>query len=162
MVDGDITCFNCESSTVLSLSWTGGAVTTRSRFLTVNTSTVDSVETVQLKLQLHDAIFVCGQGFSRLADAPGQDDVPQMRVIAKNCQFVIPESYALLEQVGVAEPEAYQRAIQWSDYRGRYEGGRIFRKIDGAGDLIEIDYSSAGQPLEYQEFSGIQEFLPTN
>ena len=162
VVDGDITCFNCESSTALSLSWTGGAVTTRSRFLTVNTSSVNSVETVQLQLQLHDATFVCGQGFARLADAPGQDDVPQMRVIVEHCQFVIPESSALLEQVGVAEPEAYQRAIQWSDHRGRYEGGRIFRKIDGAGELIEIDYSSAGQPLEYQGFSGIQGFLPKN
>ncbi len=85
-----------------------------------------------------------------------------MRVIAEHCQFVIPESSVLLEQVGVAEPEAYQRAIQWRDHRGRYEGGRIFRKIDGAGELIEIDYSSAGQPLEYQGFSGIQGFLPTN
>ncbi|MDO7690126.1 MAG: serine/threonine protein kinase [Pirellulales bacterium] len=162
VVDGDITCFNCEASTVLSISWTGGAVTTRSRFLTVNTSSVNSVETGELQLQLHDATFVCGQGFARLADVPGQDDVPQMRVIAEHCQFVIPESSVLLEQVGVAEPEAYQRAIQWRDHRGRYEGGRIFRKIDGAGDLIEIDYSSAGQPLEYQGFSGIRGFLPTN
>jgi hypothetical protein len=85
-----------------------------------------------------------------------------MRVTAEHCRFVIPESSVLLEQVGVAEPEAYQRAIHWRDHRGRYESGRIFRKIDGAGDLIEIDYSSAGQPMEYQEFSGIQGFLPAN
>jgi hypothetical protein len=85
-----------------------------------------------------------------------------MRVTAEHCRFVIPESSVLLEQVGVAEPEAYQRAIYWRDHRGRYESGRIFRKIDGAGDLIEIDYSSAGQPMEYQGFSGIQGFLPAN
>ena len=162
VVDGDLTCFNCEASTALSLSWNGGAVTTRNRFLTVDTSSVNSVQSVQLQLQLHDATFVCKKGFARLADAPGQDDVPQMRVAAVHCRFVIPESSVLLEQVGVAEPEAYQRAIHWSDHRGKYEGGRIFRKIDGAGDLIEIDYSSAGQPMEYQGFSGIQGFLPTN
>jgi serine/threonine protein kinase len=162
VVDGDLTCFNCEASTALSLSWIGGAVTTRNRFLTVDTSSVNSVESVQLQIQLLDASFVCKKGFARLADAPGQDDVPQMRVTAEHCRFVIPESSVLLEQVGVAEPEAYQRAIYWRDHRGRYESGRIFRKIDGAGDLIEIDYSSAGQPMEYQEFSGIQGFLPAN
>jgi serine/threonine protein kinase len=162
VVDGDLTCFNCEASTALSLSWIGGAVTTRNRFLTVDTSSVNSVESVQLQIQLLDASFVCKKGFARLADAPGQDDVPQMRVTAEHCRFVIPESSVLLEQVGVAEPEAYQRAIHWRDHRGRYEGGRIFRKIDGAGDLIEIDYSSAGQPMEYQGFSGFQGFLPAN
>ena len=162
VVDGDLTCFNCEASTALSLSWIGGAVTTRNRFLTVDTSSVNSVESVQLQIQLLDASFVCKKGFARLADAPGQDDVPQMRVTAEHCRFVIPESSVLLEQVGVAEPEAYQRAIYWRDHRGRYESGRIFRKIDGAGDLIEIDYSSAGQPMEYQGFSGFQGFLPAN
>ena len=162
VVDGDLTCFNCEASAALSLSWIGGTVTTRNRFLTVDTNSVSSGESVQLQLQLLDATFVCKKGFVRLADAPGQNDVPQMRVTAEHCRFVIPETSVLLEQVGVAEPEAYQGAIHWSDHQGRYEGGRIFRKIDGAGDLIEIDYSSAGQPMEYQGFSSIQGFLPTN
>ena len=161
-VNGDLTCFNCEEATVLSLSWAGGAVTTKKRFLTVDGSSVNSVESVDMQLQLRDATFSCNKGFARLADAPGQDDVPQMRVITEHCRFIIPDSSVLIEQVGVAEPEAYQKAILWSDHRGKYEGGRIFRKIDGAGDLIEIDYSSAGQAMEYQGFSGIQGFLPTN
>ena len=162
VIDGDLTCFNCEASAALSLRWIGGAVTTSNRFLTVDTSSVNPGESVELQLQLIDATFVCNKGFARLADAPGQNDVPQIRVTAEHCRFVIPETSVLLEQVGVAEPEAYQGAIHWSDHRGRYEGGRIFRKIDGAGNLIEIDYSSAGQPMEYQGFSGIQGFKPTN
>ena len=162
VVNGDLTCFNCEEATALSLSWIDGAVTTKKRFLTVDGSSVNSVESVDMQLQLRDATFTCNKGFARLADVPGQDDIPQMRVMTEHCRFVIPESSVLIEQVGVAEPEAYQRAILWSDHRGKYEGGRIFRKIDGAGDLIEIDYSSAGQAMEYQGFSGIQGFLPTN
>ena len=110
VVNGDITCFNCEASTALSLSWIGGAVTTRNRFLTVDTSSVNSVESVQLQIQLLDASFVCKKGFARLADAPGQDDVPQMRVTAEHCRFVIPESSVLLEQVGVAEPECLSKS----------------------------------------------------
>ena len=109
-----------------------------------------------VQLHLRDATFVCQDGFARLEDAPGQDDVPQLRVVVEHCRFIIPESAVLLEQVGVAEPEVYQRAINWTDQRGRYEGGRIFRKIDGAGNLVEIDYSSAGQPLEYRGFSAIE------
>ena len=161
-MNGDLTCFNCEEATALSLSWIGGAVTTKKRFLTVDGSSVSSVKSVDLQLQLRDATFTCNKGFARLADAPGQDDIPQMRVLAEHCRFVISESSVLLEQVGVAEPEAYQEAVHWSDHLGKYEGGRIFRKIDGAGDPIEIDYSSAGQPMEYQGISGIQGFLPTN
>ena len=59
-----------------------------------------------------------------------------MRVLAEHCRFVIPESSVLLEQVGVAEPEAYQEAVQWSDHREN-EGGRIFRKIDSGGDSVD-------------------------
>jgi len=162
VINGDLTCFNCEEATALSLSWIGGVVTTKKRFLTVDGSSVSSVESVDMQLQLRDASFTCNKGFARLADAPGQDKIPQMRVRAQRCRFVIPESSVLLEQVGVAEPEAYQKAIHWSDHRGKYEGGRIFRKIDGAGAPIEIDYSSAGQPMEYEGFSGIQGFFPTN
>ena len=162
VVKGDLTCFNCEEATALSLSWIGGAVTTKRRFLTVDGSSVNSVKSVDMQLQLRDATFTCNKGFARLADAPGQDKIPQMSVLAEHCRFVISESSVFLEQVGVAEPEAYQEAVQWSDHRGKYEGGRIFRKIDGAGDPIEIDYSSAGQPMDYQGFSGIQGFLPTN
>ncbi len=162
VINGDIRCFECEAGTSLSLSWTGGSVTTRERFLTAGISSVNFAKPNQLQLQLYGATFVCNRGFARLADIPGQNEVPQMKVTTEYCRFVVPESSALLEQVGVAEPEAYQEAIQWADHRGKYEGSRIFKKIDGAGDLIEIDYSSAGQPMEYQGFSGIQGFLPTN
>ena len=82
IMNGDITCFNCEEATALSLSWIGGAVTTKKRFLTVDGSSVSSVKSVDLQLQLRDATFTCNKGFARLADAPGQDNIPQMRVLA--------------------------------------------------------------------------------
>ena len=156
VVKGNFTCFVCESSTALSLSWIGGGVTVDQRFLTVKSSSTHPFEPAKVQLRLRDATFACQEGFARLEDAPGQDDVPQLRAVIDSCRFIIPESDVLLEQVGVAEPEVYQRAINWTDYRGRYEGGSIFRKIDGAGNAIEIDYSSAGQPLEYRDFSAIK------
>ena len=155
-VNGDLTCFVCESSTAWSLSWIGGGVTVEQRFLTARSKSMFPFMSANVQLRLRDATFVCQDGFARLEDAPGQDDVPQLRVVVEHCRFIIPESAVLLEQVGVAEPEVYQRAINWTDQRGRYEGGRIFRKIDGAGNLVEIDYSSAGQPLEYRGFSAIE------
>ncbi len=156
IVKGDLTCFVCESSTAMSLFWRGGGVTVDQRFLTVRSSSTRPFEPAKVQLHLRDATFACQDGFTRLEDAPGQDDVPQLRVVVDRCRFIIPESVVLLEQVGVAEPEVYQRAINWTDNLGRYEGGSIFRKIDGAGNAIEIDYSSAGQPMEYQGFSGVQ------
>ena len=140
----------------MSLSWIGGGVTVDQRFLTVKSSSTHPFEPAKVQLRLRDATFACQEGFARLEDAPGQDDVPQLRAVIDSCRFIIPESDVLLEQVGVAEPEVYQRAINWTDYRGRYEGGSIFRKIDGAGNAIEIDYSSAGQSLDYRDFSAIK------
>ncbi|MBT6055986.1 MAG: serine/threonine protein kinase, partial [Planctomycetaceae bacterium] len=162
LVKGNLTCFVCESSTATSLSWSGGGVTVDRRFLTVRGSSARPFEPAKVQLRLRDATFACQDGFARLEDAPGQDDVPQLRVVVDRCRFIIPESVVLLEQIGVAEPEVYQRAINWTDNRGRYEGGSIFRKIDGAGNAIEIDYSSAGQPMDYQDFVGGQRPLFTD
>ena len=156
LVKGNLTCFVCESSTAMTLFWSGGGVTVDQRFLTVRSSSTRLFEPAKVQLRLRDATFACQDGFTRLEDAPGQDDVPQLRVVVDRCRFFVPESVVLLEQIGVAEPEVYQRAINWTDNLGRYEGGSIFRKIDGAGNAIEIDYSSAGQPMDYQDFPGVQ------
>ncbi|GAF98540.1 unnamed protein product, partial [marine sediment metagenome] len=103
-VNGDLTCFVCESSTAWSLSWIGGGVTVEQRFLTARTKSMFPFESAKVQLRLRDATFVCQDGFARLEDAPGQDDVPQLRVVVEHCRFIIPESAVLLEQVGVAEP----------------------------------------------------------
>ena len=59
VMKGDLTCFNCKEATALSLSWIGGAVTTERRFLTVDGSSVNSVKSVEMQLQLRDATFMC-------------------------------------------------------------------------------------------------------
>ena len=150
MFNGDATWCRVEGGSNVSMRWTRGSATTSGRFLEVVGNASPSEPEAVLSLDLEDATFACQQGFARLTDTPAQSRVPRLEATVARCRFLVPEPSALLEQVGVAEPEIYQVAIDWQDWRGRYEGSRCYRRIDGAGDPIEIDYASAGRPLLYQ------------
>ena len=152
MVNGDVTCCLLTGGSEATLKWREGGVMTSGRFIEMSGNTSRKLPDTLLALELNDATFACQLGFARLLDTPTQTRVPRLKVSARQCRFLIPEPAALLEQAGVAEPEIYQAAIDWQDWRGRYEGSRFFRRIDGAGDPIEIDYASAGRPLNHQAF----------
>lgn len=152
VINGDATCCFVTGGSEAVLTWQRGGVTTSGRFIEISGNTSRSILDTLLTLDLNDATFACELGFARLLDAPTQARVPRLEVSARQCRFLIPEPAALLEQAGVAEPEIYQASIDWQDRRGRYEGSHFFRRIDGAGDPIEIDYASAGRPLAHQAF----------
>jgi hypothetical protein len=152
MVNADATCCFLAGGSEAELIWRHGGVTTSNRFVEMSGNASRELSDTRLTLDLSDATFACELGFARLTDTPTQVRVPQLAVSARQCRFLIPEPAALLEQAGVAEPEIYQAAIDWQDWRGRYEGSRFYRRIDGAGDPIEIDYSSAGRSLAHQAF----------
>ena len=152
MVNADATCCFLTGGSEAELIWRHGGVTTSNRFVEMSGNASRELSDTRLTLDLSDATFACELGFARLTDTPTQVRVPQLAVSARQCRFLIPEPAALLEQAGVAEPEIYQAAIDWQDWRGRYEGSRFYRRIDGAGDPIEIDYSSAGRSLAHQAF----------
>ena len=150
VVNGEATVCGVEGATGLSLTWRGGGATVIGRFLDVGGSP-SSVGPL-IGLRLDTATFACQEGFIRLADAPTQIRVPRLEAVVERCRLLIPEPAALIEQIGVAEPEAYQTAVNWLDRLGRYEGSRIFRRIDGAGDTVEIDFAAAPRPLAHQPF----------
>jgi hypothetical protein len=151
-INGDATCCVLAGGSEAVLAWRNGGVTTSGRFVEMSGNAAGELTGPRLTLDLNDATFACQLGFAWLADTPTQIRVPRLAVSARQCRFLIPEPAALLEQAGVAEPEVYQAAIDWQDWRGRYEGSRFYRRIDGAGDPIEIDYSSAGRSLVHQDF----------
>ena len=150
VVNGEATVCSVEGATGLSLMWRGGGATVVGRFLDVEGSPSSVGPLIGLRLDA--ATFACQEGFVRLADSPTQSRVPQLEAVVERCRLLVPEPAALIEQIGVAEPEAYQTAVNWLDRQGRYEGSRIFRRIDGAGDAIEIDFAAAPRPLAHQPF----------
>lgn len=152
VVNGGATWCGVEGSVGLTLRWNGGGLTTAGRFLeTAGDARVPHAGAV-IRLDLEEATFACQEGFVRLADSPKQSRVPRLTAKVDRCRFLVPEPAAFIEQVGVAEPEAYQTAVDWRDRLGRYEGSRIFRRIDGAGDAVEIDFAAAPRPLAHQPF----------
>ena len=149
-VNGEATVFGVDGPAGLSLEWRGGGATVVGRFLDVDGLPSGVGPLVGLRLEA--ATFACQEGFARLADSPTQIRVPRLEAVVERCRLLVPEPAALIEQVGVAEPEAYQAAVNWMDRLGRYEGSRIFRRIDGAGDTVEIDFAAAPRPLAHQPF----------
>jgi len=151
-VNGAVTWCRVEGDAGLEVRWRGGGVTTTSRFLDVTGNASSSAAGAAVSLDLAGATFACQEGFARLADSPMQARVARLVASVNRCRFLLPDPAAFIEQVGVAEPEAYQTAIVWRDRLGRYEGSRIFRRIDGAGDPVEIDFAAAPRPLVHQPF----------
>lgn len=152
VVNGEATCCGMEGGAELDLRWTGGGVTIAGWFLDAEGEAFVPGEGATARIALEEATFACQDGFIRLADTPAQIRVPRLEAVVERCRFLVPEPAALIEQVGVAEPEAYQAAVEWRDRLGRYEGSRIFRRIDGAGDAVEIDFAAAPRPLAHQPF----------
>ena len=63
------------------------------------------------------------------------------------------ENLSDYEDNGVAyiikDPEVYRGRVRWTDAGSRYEGSPIFRRIDGAAERVEIDFSALAQPLQF-------------
>ncbi len=152
VINGEATCCGIDGAAGISLRWLGGGVTVAGRFLDAAGDARVSENGPVVRLALEEATFACQEGLVRLADSPAQIRVPRLEAVVDRCRFLLPEPAALIEQIGVAEPEAYQAAVDWRDRVGRYEGSRIFRRIDGAGDAVEIDFAAAPRPLAHQPF----------
>lgn len=131
----------------VDVMWSGGSFKTPARFLLAEGSSPSSTAGKSVRLSLKNASFVCDQGFAFLLDSPARPVAPLLQVLAESCQFVIPQTNALLEQSGIADADFYRTAIEWIDAGSRYAGSSVFKRIDGSAERIEIEYAASSQPL---------------
>jgi hypothetical protein len=131
----------------LTVAWSESRLVDGGRFLVAEGAETAAGEGARVRLLLDASSFECEEGFASLRDAPSRPLAPTLYAFADDCRFRIPESAALIEQVGVGDPETYRLAVEWLDGGSRYEGGGIFRRIDGAAERVEMDYASSPQPL---------------
>ncbi|MFM8892233.1 MAG: serine/threonine-protein kinase [Planctomycetia bacterium] len=133
----------------IDLFWFGGRVVTPGRFLLVEGSTSAARSGAGIRITLDHGLFACGTGLVCLTDSPTLRVFPSLRGLARGCRFMVPEGHGLLEQTGIGDPEAYRPAVEWVDIGSRYEGSGVFRRIDGAAERMEMDYTSQPQSLDH-------------
>jgi len=129
--------------------WSGGRCAVAGVFLIAEGGTRAERPGPTVSLSLADATFACRGGFARLIDSPARPVIPGLRAFADACRFALPDGTALIEQTGVEQPDRYRGAVDWLDSGSRYEGSGVFRRIDGAAERVESDYSSAVPPLAH-------------
>lgn len=133
----------------VDLTWSGGRVITPGRFLLAEGAAVAGGAGVTVTMTLDDGLFACGDGLVCLVDSPTRPRPAGIRGLARGCRFLVPEGHALLEQIGVGDPQAYRAAIGWVDAGSRYQGSGVFRRIDAAAERLDLDYASHPQPLDH-------------
>jgi serine/threonine-protein kinase len=133
----------------IDLTWSGGRVVTPGRFLLAEGAAVAGGAGVAITVTLDDGLFACGDGLACLIDSPTRPRPASVRGLARGCLFLVPEGHALLEQIGVGDPQAYRVAIGWVDAGSRYQGSGVFRRIDAAAERLDLDYASHPQPLDH-------------
>jgi serine/threonine protein kinase len=144
---GDAVFVDASGRGLIDVLWAGGSVATAHRFLLAEGSPRANGGGLTVRLSLSDGLFACREGFACLLDSPASRAVPELRVFAERCRFLVPEGRALLEQSGVNDPELYRSAVDWLDTGSRYEGSEVFRRIDGSAERVEMNYAASSQPL---------------
>ncbi|MDA0969142.1 MAG: serine/threonine-protein kinase [Planctomycetota bacterium] len=149
VVRGDMNFLEVAGERRVDLNWSGGSLATNGRGLVVEGAARDVENGTLLAATLRQGIFACRAGFACLLDSPARPTEPRLEVTATGCRFLTPEGVPLIEQSGIEDPEVYRGRVRWTDAGSRYEGSPIFRRIDGAAERVEIDFSALAQPLQF-------------
>jgi hypothetical protein len=127
----------------LSLRWNSGAAITRRLVAAEGSRSGDVV----IAMTLADVVAACSESLVTLRDSPAWPRIAAVEVKSSGCRFVVADpTRAFVEQAGIADPEDYLAAVDWLDRNGRYEGSRIFRRIDGAAEREELAFGQATVP----------------
>lgn len=148
-VEGDANFLMVRGTAPVEVVWSESRLIDASRFLVAEGTEPTNPRGPRVRLALDNGLFECREAFVSLRDSPSRPAFPTLQCFAESSRFRIAAGKPLLEQAGIADPDAYRIAIEWLDAGGRYEGSPVFRRIDGAAERVEIDYASAPQTLRH-------------
>jgi serine/threonine protein kinase len=153
-VQGDATVVAMESQRGgrVDITWDTGVALTR-RFVTAEGSQTGEN---MVAMRCTDVVASCLDGLVSLRDAPGLPRLPRLMMQATGCRFIVADpSRAFIEQTGIADPDAYAAAVSWLDGHGRYEGTRVFQRIDGAAERVEKVFGDPSVPFVHDPVCGV-------
>jgi len=149
--DADLLAVAVTGGGRVEFRWLGGAIVTPRRLLSLEGSqTVTMVDCV-----LENLVAACGAGVAACLDSPASPLPVRLSSTASACRFVVTDpSRPFVEQAGIGSPQDYADALVWQDHQGRYEGGAVFRRIDGAAERIDLPFGDATLPLLHTAVTG--------
>jgi hypothetical protein len=149
--DADLLNLSGGAAGRASFSWDAGAVVTPRRLLVLEGSRAGR----ELACTLENVVAACGGGIVSLQDSAASPVPPRLDLEAAGCRFIVTDpARPFIEQSGIALPEDYAAAVTWQDRHGRYEGGRGFRRIDGAAERVELSFGDPTVPLVHDPVVG--------
>ncbi len=150
-VSGDATVIRAVGAGEIAATASSSRIVTPHRFLVVEGGVSSGAVA---RLSLDRSYFACKEGLVCLLDSPARPMFASLFATARASRFAVPQAAALVVQSGIATPEAYEPAVEWVDAGSRYEGSDIYRRIDGAAERVDIDFSAAAAPMEHSSRIG--------
>jgi hypothetical protein len=135
----------------LALRWEGGAVVTSRHLIALEGTRSPMV----LECVLENVVAACGNGLVVSRDSVAVPLPVRLSMRASGCRFAVTDpGRPFVEWSGIGTPTDYAAGADWQDRHGRYEGGPIFMRIDGAAERVELPFGDPAVPLVHDPVVG--------
>ena len=149
--DADLLEVAASAGGRIDFQWNAGAIVTPRRLL----ASEGTRASTQIECSLENVVAVCGEGLVLAHDSVALPLPARLRMNAAGCRFVVTDpTRPFVEWSGIGTPAEYAAAWDWQDRHGRYEGGAVFVRIDGAAERIELPFSELATPLVHEPTVG--------
>ena len=133
------------------LRWDGGAVVTPRHLVALEGARAATV----VECDCANVVAACGSGIVVSRDSVALPRPVRLSMRAEGCRFVVSDpSQPFVEWSGIGTPAEYAVVADWQDRDGRYEGGAVFMRIDGAAERVEQHFADLVVPLIHDPVAG--------
>lgn len=149
--DADLLVVAAAGGGRMQVRWRGGELRTPRHLLVFE----GGRERAAVVCDFAELVAVCGSGILVSRDSVALPRPAGLELRAESCRFVVTDpTRPFLEWSGIGTPAEYAAAADWQDRRGRYEGGAVFVRIDGAAERVEQSFGDPAVPLVHDPLVG--------
>jgi hypothetical protein len=149
--DADLLAVAAAGGGRMQVRWKGGELLTPRHLLAFDGGRAPA----DVECDFADVVATCGSGILISRDSVALPRPIRLALRAESCRFVVTDpTRPFLEWSGIGTPAEYAAAADWQDRRGRYEGGEVFMRIDGAAERVEQSFGDPAVPLVHDPVVG--------
>ena len=149
--DADLLAVAAAGGGRMQVRWKGGELLTPRHLLAFDGGRAPA----DVECDFADVVATCGSGILISRDSVALPRPIRLALRAESCRFVVTDpTRPFLEWSGIGTPAEYAAAADWQDRRGRYEGGAVFMRIDGAAERVEQSFGDPAVPLVHDPVVG--------
>jgi hypothetical protein len=149
--DADLLAVAASGGGRIQVRWQGGELVTPRHLMALEGARAP----VTVACDLSNVVAACGTGIMVSRDSVALPRPVRLSLRAESCRFAVTDpSRPFLEWSGIGTPAEYATAADWQDRGGRYEGGAVFKRIDGAAERVEQSFGDPGVPPAHDPVVG--------